>query len=710
VTETGNQRLQLFFHQSPLGFIEWNKDWKVIGWNSAAAAMFEYSEAEALGIEHLQLIPTSDQHQVNQVIERLEHHRGGRFSENNNCTKSGKVIRCRWYNTILLDEHGEQIGAASVVQDITREVEEHKRLLSYYERLNEFSHNLLELSQRRSFTGEQLETTIRELTEFGAKALKVSRASSWLLNRAESTATAITTFDTHTLTHTPGATMELSDYKYFFERLCEERYIVADKARFDPRTKEFTETYFIPHQIYGKLSIIVRKKGAMAGMLCFEHGDQTRTWEPEELLFVTALSDLTSLALEEHERSLEEARRKQLEEQLFQSQKLESLGALAGGIAHDFNNLLSAILGSIELAELRLQANQDIHPQLQTIHQAGARARELVRQILAFSRKTPLTMQPLSLEDAILSGLELLQASLTRSISLELQLNENKSQILGTATQIHQILINLVTNASHAIGDEPGRIVIGTKRHHFLEKTGLPNTVPHACLQPGEHIEIFVKDSGHGMPESMLQSIFDPFFTTKDVGQGTGLGLSIVHTVTRNLNGAVTVESSLEHGTIFHVYIPIVSQRAEQKSSSSLSPVKEPTKTSQKSIMIVDDESSSLIILRKILEKEHYHVSQFQKPEEALAAFEENPTRYLLVITDQMMPVMTGNHLTERIKRISSSTPIILLSGYPLPERFMEMGISYCLPKPLPPSLLLAAVTKLLNPELEEAQVRGSPT
>jgi PAS domain S-box-containing protein len=699
VNDLGNQRLQLFFHQSPLGFIEWNKEWKVIGWNSAASAIFEFTQTEAMGIDHLQIIPFSDQFQVNQVIERLENHRGGRFSENNNITKSGKVIRCRWYNTILYDENGEQIGAASVVQDITKEVEAHKRLLSYYERLNEFSNNLLEISQRRSISGERLGSTIRELTEFGARALKVDRASSWLFNQSHTAATAVTVFDLRTSIHISGNTLQFSDYPNFFDALTEERFIAADKARTDPRTKEFLENYFIPENIFGKLSIIVRKKGAITGMLCFEHADSNRSWEPEELLFATALSDLTSLALEERERSIEESKRKRLEEQLFQSQKLEALGSLAGGIAHDFNNLLSAILGSAELAELRLQANQDIRPQFQTIHQAGARARDLVKQILTFSRKAPLTLEPLILESAIESGLGLLKTTLPSSINLQVTLQEVPTYILGSLTQIHQILINLVTNASHAIGDEPGLISIETKRYNFISQEGLIDALPHISLHSGEHIELCIKDSGHGIPESILSSIFDPFFTTKDTGKGTGLGLSIVHSIVRNLSGAITVESTHRKGTTFHIYFPILKKDALEPNKNPLdieSDKKLPT-GSNKQIIIIDDEASIVSLLKDILEKENYIVKSFNRPDEALLAFQKDPSLYSLIITDQMMPIMTGIHLAEKIKRISSSTPVILLSGHAFPERFTELGISACIPKPFTPATLLEVVAKLAH-------------
>ena len=695
MNDPGNQRLQLFFHQSPLGFIEWNKEWKVIGWNSAASAIFEFTEQEALGIDHLQIIPFSDHVQVNQVINRLEKNRGGRFSENNNITKSGKVIRCRWYNTILLDDNGEQIGAASVVQDITKEVEAQKRLLSYYERLNEFSHNLLEISQRRTISGERLGTTIRELTEFGAKALKVERASSWLFNQSRNAAAAITCFDTRTAKHTSGDTLNFSDYPAYFDALLEERCIAAEKARTDPRTKEFLDNHFIPQHIYGKLAIVVRKKGESTGMLCFEHGDPTRAWEPEEILFVTALSDLTSLALEERERSIEETKRKRLEEQLFQSQKLEALGSLAGGIAHDFNNLLSAILGSVELAELRLQANQDIRPQFQTIHQAGGRARELVKQILTFSRKAPMTLEPVILEDVVETCLTLLKATLPPSLKLLLSLQSKESLILGSVTQLHQVLINLVTNASHAIGDIPGEITIGTTIHSF--KTSDIDPLPHISLKPGPHIELWIKDSGHGISEKILSSIFDPFFTTKDTGKGTGLGLSIVHTIIKNLNGAITVESTLERGTTFHMYFPIIEaekviKKVESSVESALS-----VANHKKIVLVVDDEVPISNYLRELFSHNSIACEVFNRPDDALRAFEKEPSRYGLIITDLMMPIMTGITLTEKIKRLSSTTPVILFSGHPLPERFTELGISLCLPKPIEGSVLLEAVAKLLH-------------
>jgi signal transduction histidine kinase len=573
------------------------------------------------------------------------------------------------------------IGAASLVQDISNEFESQKRLLSYYERLSDFSSKLLELSERKKISGEKLGSTIRELTQFSAQALKVDRASCWLFNQGGTSATAITCYDHRSKTHTSGDILLFEKYPAFFSALMEQRLLVADNARLDPRTREFNDTHFIEQDIYAKLAVTVRKRGVITGMICFEHGNPLRSWAPDEQLFASASAEMLSLALEERERSLEEAKSRRLEAQLFQNQKLEALGSLAGGIAHDFNNLLSAILGSVELAELRQKSSQDISAQLKTIYDAGNRAKELVQQILSFSRNAPVQNHPILVDEVIEQAVSLLRASTPSFIDIQYQSYASGKYMISNSTQIHQVLINIVTNAAHAIGDKEGAIAITSKSVSFTDLEG-ESPPPHVQLDKGNYIEISISDNGPGIPSELIPNIFDPFFTTKELGKGTGLGLSIVHSIVKSMNGAILVESSAKIGTTFKFYIPLGSAPTQQDDIKPTTASIHQIDGHGAKVLVVDDEQSMLNLLSDFLTVLNFKSVTFLRPDFALEEFRQNFQEYSLVITDFTMPIMTGFTFAESIKRISLSTPVILMTGNVKPKNLFSHGISSCLEKP----------------------------
>jgi PAS domain S-box-containing protein len=368
--------------------------------------------------------------------------------------------------------------------------------------------------------------------------------------------------------------------------------------------------------------------------------------------------------------------RKKLEEQLRQSQKMDAIGTLAGGIAHDFNNILAAINGYTELSRMKLTENPEVHGYLESVLQASGRATELVRQILTFSRRQKVERRPIQLQPIVTEAFKLLRASIPSTIEFEISLKD-APVVLADATQIHQMLMNLGTNAWHAMKDRPGMLQVKLERYVV--------DASHASLQarlhPGDYARLSVSDSGSGMDQETLKRIFEPFFTTKATGEGTGLGLAVVHGIMETHDGAVTVYSEPGEGTVFHLYFP-----AFAGAETVASDLGEVPRGHGERILFVDDEELLVKLGQKALTALGYEVEIATQPAAALALVRADPQRFALVLTDQTMPGMTGVDLARQLLQIRPGLPIILLTGYGLSltsERVKAAGIRHLLLKPV---------------------------
>ncbi len=415
----------------------------------------------------------------------------------------------------------------------------------------------------------------------------------------------------------------------------------------------------------------------------------TRTTFRGQECLLESFIDLTA-----SKRSAEE--KAELEARLRQAQKMEALGTLAGGIAHDFNNILSAVIGYAELGCLDLDdTTHGLHRKLTAILDAGQRAKELVAQILTFSRMQEQIFTPLSVAPIVKEALSLLKASLPSHIRLEHRI-ETHRKVLADSTQIHQIIMNLCTNAYHAMEEEGGRLSISlTDIVHDGQTIAVD-------LPPGEYLNLSVEDTGSGIPAEVLESIFDPYFSTKD--KGTGLGLAVVHGIVKSHGGAITVKSVAGEGAAFRVLLPtteeentVVDQEAEGRLSGGT-----------ERILIVDDESELVEICSQMLRRLGYGVTGAVGSLNALEVFKQSPDQFDLVITDMNMPAMTGEHLAQAIIAIRADIPIILCTGYTdrLDQKgARRMGIRKFLMKPLDMNTLAEAVREALNSPENETQI-----
>ncbi len=396
------------------------------------------------------------------------------------------------------------------------------------------------------------------------------------------------------------------------------------------------------------------------------------------------------------QRKRAEAENKRLEAQLMQAQKMESIGTLAGGIAHDFNNILSAVFGFSELAKLKLSRGETVEKELNEVIKAGMRARDLVTQILTFSRKADIQRAPLELTPLVKETVKFIRASLPATIEIRLELEAAESTVLADPTQIHQILMNLCTNAAQAMRAQGGLLTIRLGELQ-LEADGA--AVERKDLEPGPYLQLSVDDNGQGIPADILDKIFDPFFTTKARGEGTGMGLSVVHGIVKDMHGAVTVTSELGKGSSFCILLPRLSEaRVAQPSDAVKVAVSGP---GQGRILLVDDEEGLLQVGRGILEQFGYQVAVSSRPLEAIEIFKAGPDRFDCVLTDMTMPKLTGLSLCERLKQIRADIPVVLCSGFSpgLDEAMLKQaGVSELVMKPMIASDLVEAINRAIHP------------
>jgi PAS domain S-box-containing protein len=366
--------------------------------------------------------------------------------------------------------------------------------------------------------------------------------------------------------------------------------------------------------------------------------------------FVGTVHDITARIQAEEERA-------QLVTQLNQAQRMQALGTLAGGIAHDFNNILAAISGNASLALQEDSAETPTKTHLLEIQKASQRAIALVRQILAFSRHAPPKREMLEPVEVVREALNLLRVSLPQTIAIETQFAADIPNVEGDSTQLHQIVMNLGTNAAYALPERGGVICfkVDAKRVADGEHAG-------ASVSAGEYLRLQVIDNGKGMDEATLKRAFDPFFTTRQPGEGTGLGLSVVHGIVQSHRGVVEIRSRVDEGTTVVVLLPAAAGRAQQVTGGA------PAKGHGERVMYVDDEEALVFLMDRALTKMGFRVSGFSEPTAALNAFRARPDDFDVVVTDVSMPGMSGPDLAAEIRGIRPEMPIVMTSGYIRPE------------------------------------------
>jgi len=403
-----------------------------------------------------------------------------------------------------------------------------------------------------------------------------------------------------------------------------------------------------------------------------------------------ALIYLTGIAEDITEKKQIEEQRTTYENRLMRAQKLEAIGTLAGGIAHDFNNILSAIIGYSELARDDLSEGNPTIEYVEEVLKAGSRAKDLVKQILTFSRQIEPEQHPVQVHLIVKEALKLLRSSIPSIIAISQDIDTSTDPILADPTQIHQIIMNLCTNSYQAMLPDGGELTVTLDE----VSVGPEFTASHPELSQGKHVRIVVSDTGCGMDAETLKRIFDPFFTTKEKGKGTGLGLATVHGIVTALGGAVLVRSKVAQGTTFEVYLPVMSTAEEEADE----PDDLLMQGNGESILLVDDEEAILQFARAMLEQLGYRVRSMSSSIRALELFRSSPDAFDLILTDMTMPGMTGASLAVEAMKIRP-VPVILMTGYSetiTPEEALAKGIEEYIEKPFTRHTIVRAIQRCL--------------
>jgi PAS domain S-box-containing protein len=436
---------------------------------------------------------------------------------------------------------------------------------------------------------------------------------------------------------------------------------ILDRARHEKRDFEMEYRLLIPDGSVKHLQVV-------AHALPDELGD---------LQFVGAVMDITRRKRAEEAQRVQEREREEMQRQLQQAAKMEAIGRLAGGIAHDFNNILGAILGFGELAQSNLGEGSAVRHQIDQVMHAGMRGKGLVDRILSFSRSGMGESVPVPVQSVVEETLELLAASLPADVRLERRLDAADMAVIGDATQFHQVVMNLCTNAVHAI-ERAGVLTVVLERAAVVER----RLLSHGTLSAGRYVRLLVSDTGGGIPPAVLKRMFDPFFTTKGIGDGTGLGLALVHGIIADFGGVIDVATQLGVGTTFTIWLPAAGQMPRLPAQ----PAGELPRGNGETVMIVDDEHALVALAEETLAGLGYEPVGFVSSLAALQAFRAEPKRFDLVLTDETMPDLTGTELAREIRLLRPEISIILMSGFggtQLSERAQAVGVIDVLRKPL---------------------------
>ena len=392
--------------------------------------------------------------------------------------------------------------------------------------------------------------------------------------------------------------------------------------------------------------------------------------------------------------------RKSMEEELKQAQKMESIGTLAGGIAHEFNNILGIVIGNTELALMDVPDWNPAKECLKEIRKASLRAKDVVRQIMSFARKTPFERKPLQISTIIKESLKLMRATIPTIIEIRQTISCESEMILAVPTEISQVFMNLCTNSAHAMGEEAGVLEVDLKAITLDDDSA----AQYEDLKSGDYVKLTVRDTGHGIKPEILDRIFDPYFTTKDVDEGLGMGMAVVYGIVKKHDGAIKVSSEIGKGTVVEVLFPLIKETVEPEFKEESADILGGTER----ILFVDDEESLVKAVEQMLGRIGYEVVTKMNPMEALDLFKAEPGRFDLVITDMAMPHLTGDKLAHELIRIRKDIPVILCTGHSAridEDRDKELSLAAYAMKPLVMRGFAITVRKVLDAAKESAQI-----
>lgn len=543
----------------------------------------------------------------------------------------------------------------TIESDITSQIQKVETQAELMTRKQRGLEALTRIAASPELAAGDLKSLVADLTESAAGVLEVARVGVWLFEEEGTLLVNLDTYDARTEVHTSGDVLEEHAYRDEFAVLKNSAFVDADDPLNDPRTAGYVEGYLKPHRITSMLDVGIRSRGTTLGVLCFEHVDTPHQWAEDEITFACQMADQIALALSNQERRRAEEEKAQMEGRLIHAQKMEAVGRLAGGVAHDLNNMLAPILGYSEMLLEDLAPDDACREGAAEILRAGNRARELVQQLLAYSRKQPLVFAPVGVNSVIEDLGKLLRRVVREDIAIRTVLAHDVKPVMADVGQITQVIMNLAVNAQDAMPGG-GKLILETKTVEL--DSGY--AADHPGIKTGSYVMMAVSDNGCGMDRQTQASIFEPFFSTK--GElGTGLGLATVYGIVKQHGGYIWVYSEPDVGTTFKVYLPV--------SENSYRIVKDTEKPlvnlrGTETILLVEDNPQVRKLTATILERLGYRVVAAANGSAALRVLGDSGTPLHLLLTDVVMPGMNGKDLYQAVAEKQPCMKVVYMSGY----------------------------------------------
>jgi PAS domain S-box-containing protein len=650
--QESRERLQLQFDHMPIACIVWGTDYTIQSWNPAAEKVFGYTAQEAMGKSANDLIvPPEIQAEVNAVWQTVLENDETVHCTHQNMTKSNRKIFCKWTKTPFKDIRGNTIGFISMAEDIT-ELKNTDQALR--ETVREYQNLALKLDEKQNFL-QTLMDAIPDLIFYKdpeGRYLGCNKAFEYFAGQTEEELVGQTDFDLFD-----------HDVAAFFRE--KDRQIIEQNQAL--QNEEWVDYPDGRHILLDTLKTPFHNH------------------EGRNLGLIGISRDIT-------ERHRAETERKNLEAQLYQSQKMEAIGQLAGGIAHDFNNILTVIIGYSEILLLSMERDNPLRYHVEQVVTSAGRAAELTAGLLAFSRKQLLHTKQLDLGEVARGLRKMLRRLIPEDIDFKTIIVEKELTILADKGQIEQVLMNLVTNAKDAMpkgGSLTLEIAPATMDEQFMHR--------HCFGEPGNYACITITDTGHGMDEETRKRLFEPFFTTKEAGKGTGLGTAIIYGIVKQHNGYITVDSEPGRGSTFRIYLPLIDAIQQDAEGPQEIP---PPPGGTETILLAEDDSTVRYLHSMILEEAGYNVITSSDGQDALDRFMEHQSEVAMLVSDVIMPKIDGKRLYEEIRKIRPDMKVLLISGY-TNDIFVERGIMEdeygFMAKPVVPSKLLRQVRNILD-------------
>ncbi len=581
------------------------------------------------------------------------------------------------------------------VDRLKQEQQEREEALKRARRLDRA---LVSMAKRTALSGRDLDRAVAEILDIARQELSVGEAIVWLYED-EGRLVRFATAGSLDGVPEPIQTVDVETYPRYFELLGGERILAVDDAMDDDRTREFIRDFLEPLAIRALLAVPLRGDGDVEGIVVLAVQHQARTWSREEISFMGAVGDLIAQIRAWGARQQVEAERATLEDRLVQAQKLESLGALAGGIAHDFNNLLVGILGRADLAASALDergraGEERALDHLDAIATSGRRAAELCEQLLAYSGRGHFVIEPMDVNEVVRDVSRLMEVSVSKKSTLTFQPGRELPWVEGDATQIRQVIMNLISNASEALDAGVGTIRVSTGRTECTAEQLA--RMDHAEGGSGTYVFLEVSDQGHGMTEETRARLFDPFYSTRMVGRG--LGLATVLGIVRGHQGAIRVTSKPGEGTTLRVLLPARDWTPAEQPEETIDV---PPPQARGTVLLVDDEAVVRETVGVMLADAGFQVVTAADGLEGIEAFRDTPDRFTCVVLDLSMPRLDGKEALAVLRELDPQIPVVLSSGYSELEFRDQFGgdsqVGF-LQKPFRARALVDAITALCGP------------